>query len=47
MLRDPDNMMGERTFNDPSMDVCTRFFGKNHKLPLGGNKFAIVRDYSA
>ena len=47
MLRDPDNMMGESTFNDPSIDVCSRFLGRQHQLPLGNNKFGKVRDYSA
>ena len=47
MLRDPDNMMGERSFNDSSIDAFNRHLGRCHKLPLGNNKFGSVRDYSA
>ena len=47
VVRNPDNLMGEPTFESDSFDVCARFLGRSFKRPMGNNKFAKVRDYSA
>ena len=42
--QNPDNMMGEPTFEDDSLDLVSRFLGRKHTLKLA-NKTSIVSDY--